>query len=67
MYYPLHVNNLYTENDKQPGNIEQAWDSTTVKGEIPNAGAKTFISIVGILIVATIVVYIKNKNYEDIR
>lgn len=58
---------IYTENEKQPGKTEQAEDSTTAKGEIPKAGTKTLISIVGILIVTTIVVYIKNKKYEDIK
>ena len=58
---------IYTENEKQPGKIEQAGDSTTAKGEIPNAGAKTIITVVVMSIIIAICIYKKYKTFNDIK
>ena len=58
---------IYTENGTRPEISEQEGDTTTAKGEIPKAGIKTIISIVVILVVATVIFYRKNRKYDDIK
>ena len=61
------ADDIYTENGKRPEISEQEKDATIAQGEIPKAGIKTIISIVGILVVATVIFYSKNRKYDDIK
>lgn len=56
------------ETPAEPENKEEPKDETTVNKEIPKAGATTLLTM-GLLIIAVIaiVMYRKNKKYEDIR
>ena len=58
---------IYIENDKQPGNIEQATDSTIAKEEIPKAGATIIMTIVLVSVIIMVIIYKKYKKYEDIH